>query len=110
MSSLSIFAVTYEFADPDGSIRAAHRAAHRAFLDNELAIGRLLLAGPLGSDSPSDAMLLVTAASETDALRIAANDPYSGAGALAAVAATPLRITRVNPAALASAVAQSRNC
>jgi uncharacterized protein len=99
---MTVFAVTYAFAPDSAELRDRVRPQHRAFLDRALADGTLLMAGPLGQPSPSGALLLVEAESEQHALRILEADPYCAEGAVRAMHAQQLRVTRLAAERLAA--------
>ena len=78
---------------PDhGAVRAAHRAAHLAYLADHAAAVRL--AGPSLSEdgaAPTGSVLLLDLADRQAAEAFCAADPYAQAGLFAEVAITPWR-------------------
>mgnify|MGYP000005837701 FL=1 len=81
-----------------GEVRAATRPAHLAHIQPLVDQGRLIIAGPIPSESSPDPSVpvegsLIIAEFETlaDAAEWAANDPYALAGLFAEVSIRPYR-------------------
>lgn len=78
---MSVFAVTYSYGGP-AEVLAEHRPAHRAYLDELAAQGKLLGSGPF-SDAGPDGALLVFSARDTDEVEeLLAKDPAMIHGAV----------------------------
>lgn len=73
---MRFFVLEYRYADMDA--RARVRPDHLAWLQSLLEEGTLVLAGPVGDGS--GAMMVLHVASEEDARRVVARDPYTAAG------------------------------
>ena len=73
---MSFFVLEYRYADMDA--RARTRPDHLAYLQSLLEEGTVVLAGPVGDGS--GAMMVLQVASEEEARRVVARDPYTAAG------------------------------
>lgn len=73
---MTFFVLEYRYADMDA--RARVRPDHLAYLKSLLEEGTLVLAGPVGDGS--GAMMVLQVASEQEAQRVVAHDPYTAAG------------------------------
>jgi len=93
------FMVQYWDKPGSGPLRAPNREAHIAY---RIALGpKLVLAGPLFDDfndaPPLGTIVILDAASKTEAKRIALEDPYYKAGVFERVDVYAHRILALNP-------------
>ena len=83
---MSIFAVEYVYSPDHDDLRNEHRPVHRQWLQDLVARGTLLAAGPFADGSGA---LLVFSAEDEGALNsLVSQDPFAIAGAIAAVKTT----------------------
>lgn len=80
---MAVFVVEYTYPPEKLPVRDEHRPAHRAWLADQLAAGRLLLAGPLTDGSGG--LFLVRADDEAAATTLVADDPFQLVGGVSAV-------------------------
>lgn len=71
---MSIFALQLRFVPDQNERRLAARPRHREYLTRLRAEGKLVNAGPFGTDT--GALLLYRADSEAEVRQILADDPY----------------------------------
>jgi uncharacterized protein YciI len=83
---MSIFAVEYVYNPDQNDLRAEHRPAHRAWLEELVEQGLVLASGPFADGS--GALLIFTSDNEEDLSRLVSQDPFARAGAISAVKTT----------------------
>lgn len=83
------FAAFVEYANEPERI-AQFRPAHRAYLQDLLQRGRLVIAGPFADGS--GALFVYEAANESDATMLAANDPFAKASLFKGIVMKPWKL------------------
>ncbi|WER49472.1 YciI family protein [Cupriavidus sp. WKF15] len=83
------FAAFVEYANEPERI-AQHRPAHRAYLQDLLQRGRLVIAGPFADGS--GALFVYEAANEREAARLAASDPFAKASLFQGIVMKPWKL------------------
>lgn len=76
---MAVIAVQYTYSG-DTALADQHRGDHRAFVRSLYDAGSILLSGPLGG-APG-ALLVMSAASEEEALALLDQDPFLAAGVI----------------------------
>lgn len=77
---MSIFAVTYVYADAD--TQALYRPEHRKYLASKLEEKNLIASGPFTSGDTPGALLIFSADSHDDVEKMIAKDPMNIGGAV----------------------------
>lgn len=77
---MSVFAVTYVYADAD--TQALYRPEHRKYLTSKLEENSLIASGPFTSGETPGALLIFSAESENEIEEIIAKDPMNIGGAV----------------------------
>jgi uncharacterized protein YciI len=85
----STFAVTYSYVPDILDRRGPHRDAHLAWLREQAAAGRILLAGAL-LDPVDGGLLVVRGQDGYDVRRLLLDDPYARASLIVGVTIRPL--------------------
>ena len=79
------FLVLTTFASAEG--RMAHRSAHREYLHEQVAQGKLLMAGPFADESGG--LIIFEAEDEAEVAEIMAHDPFTTEGVFATTEIRP---------------------
>ncbi len=79
------FLVLTTFASAEA--RMTHRPAHREYLHEQVAQGKLLMAGPFADDSGG--LIIFEAGDEAEVAAIMANDPFTTNGVFATTEIRP---------------------
>jgi uncharacterized protein len=80
---LSLFAVFYTYAEGTDDKRDEHRPAHRAFLKELHAAGKLKVCGPWGPEQPPGGMLIFEGESASEIGELLDDDPFAEVGVVA---------------------------
>lgn len=67
--------------------RMAHRSAHREYLHEQVARGKLLMAGPFADETGG--LIMFEAQDEAEVSEIMANDPFTTSGVFATTEIRP---------------------
>jgi uncharacterized protein YciI len=80
---LSLFAVFYTYAEGSDDKRDEHRPAHRAYLRELHAAGKLKVSGPWGPEEAPGGMLIFEAGTAAEIAELLDADPFCQVGVVA---------------------------